>query len=452
MENNTFDKLPKKFQENMSKLLGDKIGLYKKVMSEKHQRGIRINPLKTNYAHVLQMFDCKLEKVPYEENGYVFDSDEKVGNLPEHISGMIYAQEPSSMMPVNAVKIPDDAIVLDMCAAPGGKSTQIAQRIPSGVLVSNEIVLSRAKILYSNIERLGEINTIVTNETPKGFAEKMPCTFDYVFVDAPCSGEGMFRKDPDTISEWSNENIVANSKRQLEILECADKCLKTGGKIVYSTCTFSETENENVILKFLENHDYEVIPAEKEVSVWTAESTIIKGARRFYPFSGKGEGQFVCVIKKRFEDGFCKNHKTKIEFLQKKDEKLVREFLTENFDIPFSFELVVLHGTVHLVNEKMTKLLGFGVNTISAGVKICTIEKGVIKPHHALFSCLGRYAKYKFELEGDNFFKYVHGEELDAGECKNKMFYTMSYKGASVGGGKCTQGKMKNLFPKGLRL
>ena len=452
MGSNIFDITPQIFQENMKKLLGKNIEHYKKTMEDKPFRGIRINPIKAEQNIVLEKFGMFMERVPYEQNGYVFHSEEKIGNSPEHVSGMIYLQEPSSMMPVNAVELQDGAVVLDMCAAPGGKSTQIAQKIQNGVLVSNEIILSRAKILYSNIERLGERNTIVTNETPDNLAVKLPNIFDYVFVDAPCSGEGMFRKDPETIREWSNENIVANSKRQLDILENADKCLKQNGYIVYSTCTFSEIENEKVILNFLENHDYEVVEANSKLNVWTIESSQIKGARRFYPFSGKGEGQFVCVLKKCAINNLQNAVKKKVEYLQKNVKEQVQKFLSDTFDIPFSYQLIVLHDTVHIVSDEMISILESGINALSAGVKVCTIEKGIIKPHHGLFSSLGQYAKYKFELSDEDFYKYIHGEELEAKNCTNKMFYAMTYKGTCVGGAKCTLEKLKNYYPKGLRI
>ena len=248
--------LDESFVKNMKILLAEDYGLYEAAMHEKPIRGIRCNPLKISKQKFLNIFPHKLEQISYEENGFVLETDEKLGNGLLHMSGCFYLQEPSSMMPVACLNVDSDARVLDLCAAPGGKSSQVAVKIPDGLLVSNEIVTNRAKVLFSNIERMGIRNSVVLNDTPDNIAGKLEGFFDAVIVDAPCGGEGMFRKDPSTIEEWNIDRLESNHQRQIEILKSADKCLKQGGKLVYSTCTFSEIENEDVILEFLENHDY----------------------------------------------------------------------------------------------------------------------------------------------------------------------------------------------------
>ena len=444
--------LDESFVKNMKILLAEDYGLYEAAMHEKPIRGIRCNPLKISKQKFLNIFPHKLEQISYEENGFVLETDEKLGNGLLHMSGCFYLQEPSSMMPVACLNVDSDARVLDLCAAPGGKSSQVAVKIPDGLLVSNEIVTNRAKVLFSNIERMGIRNSVVLNDTPDNIAGKLEGFFDAVIVDAPCGGEGMFRKDPSTIEEWNIDRLESNHQRQIEILKSADKCLKQGGKLVYSTCTFSEIENEDVILEFLENHDYQILEVPDSVKKCTRPGTKIKEARRFYPFSGKGEGQFVCVLQKKSEtDEWTRTKKPSVNFLGRKDKEIVNVFLKENFDIPFDYELIVLHESVMLVRSSIIDVCSSGLNIINAGVRVGSIEKGVLRPHHQLFTALGDYSKHKHEMNDEDAKKYVHGEELSVEHGANG-YYTMFVCGASIGGAKCSNGKLKNLYPKGLRI
>lgn len=447
-----FGKLPSEYVENMKYLLGDDFDKYKQSLNKDSVRGLRINPLKTTLENFNRVCEFDTSVVPYEKYGRVLTTKEKLGNLPLHASGMIYMQEPSSMLPVSTIEYSGDEKVLDLCAAPGGKSSQVASYVQDGLVVSNEIVTARAKILFSNIERLGIKNSIILNDTPENISNKLTGYFDVVLVDAPCSGEGMFRKDPDTIEEWSASGVLFNAKRQLEILDCADKCLKCGGKLIYSTCTFSEIEDEDVIINFLNNHNYSIQEVKQECNNWTTHGTKIKEARRFFPFTGNGEGQFVCVLQKNEEEEIFEiNKRITANFLKGKDKELVINFLKENFEFDFNYNLVYIKDDIMLVNDEMLKLLPQKINIINAGTRIGTIEKGVLKPHHQLFSALGGFAKNKINLTETDYKKYVHGEELDI-DSKLKGYACVSIFGASLGGGKCVNGKLKNLYPKGLRI
>jgi len=447
------NRLDESFIEKMKKLLGDKYNLYVNALEKNPVRGIRFNPIKIDKKLFENNFNYDIKPVAYEKNGYILNTEEKLGNSLLHLAGCFYIQEPSSMMPVACLDVQSDAKVLDLCASPGGKSTQVAVKIPYGLLVSNEIVTSRSKILFQNIERLGIQNSIILNDTPLSISEKLPNVFDVILVDAPCGGEGMFRKDPDTIKEWSQDRLLSNHQRQIEILECADKCLKSNGKIIYSTCTFDEIENENVILEFLENHDYIVLQVPSSVKECTDSGTKVPLARRFYPFTGNGEGQFVCVLEKQGEcSDFADIQKNfKPVEISKKDNILVREFIDNNFNIPFDYELIMMHNNIMLVFGDMIKLIKSGVNVVNAGVRVGSIEKGVLKPHHQLFSALGVYSKFKYELSENEAKKYVHGEELGI-ENGHSAYYTVTYLGAALGGAKCVQNRLKNLYPKGLRI
>ena len=231
--------LPKEFSERMKLLLKDDYELYLKALEEPAVRALRVNTAKISVDDFLKICPFDLKKIPYVSNGFYFDYD-RIGNHPFHHAGMFYVQEPGAMAPAECIDIDPEWTILDMCAAPGGKSTQLKNKLgENGVLVSNEIIPSRCKILTGNIERLGLLNTVTTCMDSKKIASAFPKTFDLIMVDAPCSGEGMFRKDENAILEWSEENVKMCAERQKQILQIAEKLVAAGGKLVYSTCTFS---------------------------------------------------------------------------------------------------------------------------------------------------------------------------------------------------------------------
>ena len=224
--------------------------------------GLRVNPLKLSPSEFLSRHrslfsDQSLAPVPWTPEGFYYDEQDRPGKSPLHEAGIYYIQEPSAMSAAQAVTLPDKAhpLVLDLCAAPGGKSTQLAGKMMGeGLLVANEIVSSRAKILSQNIERLGISNALVLNETPDRLAERFPDTFDCILVDAPCSGEGMYRKNDIALTEWSSGNVKMCAERQARILDAAAQMLAPGGRLVYSTCTFAPDEDEAAICRFITAH------------------------------------------------------------------------------------------------------------------------------------------------------------------------------------------------------
>ena len=251
-------KLPTDFSEEMKIILGKDYNIYEKLMDKEAFRGISLNRLKADNTDILP-FDT--EKCPFYQNGYYISCDEKgIGNTPLHHAGVFYVQEPSAMSAVTLLDVQKGDKVLDLCAAPGGKSAQIASCLQNtGLVWSNEIVKNRAQILLSNFERMGISKGIVSSCHPDILCQKLQGYFDKVLVDAPCSGEGMFRKNPDAIREWSREHVLSCAERQLSILNSAANAVKNGGILVYSTCTFSFEENEGVIKRFLaENPDFEM--------------------------------------------------------------------------------------------------------------------------------------------------------------------------------------------------
>lgn len=446
--------LPKEYETRMRKLLGDDFDKYLNELQNPPVKAFRVNTDKISVEDFEKINIFSTEKIPYVENGYYLNY-EKVGNHPYHHAGLIYVQEPAAMAPAECVDIESDWFILDMCAAPGGKSTQLKNKLgENGVLVSNEIISSRCKILTGNVERLGLKNTVITCMDTEKLAFRFQNTFDLVMVDAPCSGEGMFRKEEIAISEWSEENVSMCAKRSAEILENAVKTLKSGGYIVYATCTFSLEENEMLIDAFLQNHpEFELVPANERVVKATADGVKFEGckcenigfARRFYPHISKGEGQFMAVLHHKGEkmaNAFYNAPKPKID-------KIITDFLDDtliNYDKNY---INLYNGNPIYYNNRLPIA---DRTAFCCGVTIGEIRKNYILPHHQFFMALGDNFKRKIDLsvESAELSKYLHGEEFDT-NCPNG-WAVVTVDGCSVGGVKVSNGRAKNHYPKGLRL
>lgn len=446
--------LPLEFQERMKKLLGAEYEDFIKSYDEKPVRAFRVNTDKISLADFEKINIFSTEKIPYVENGFYFDYD-GIGNHPYHHSGMIYIQEPAAMVPAESIEINPDWKVLDLCAAPGGKSSQIKNKLgENGVLVSNEIVPSRCKILTGNMERMGFKNVVTTCMSPQKIAKEFPEIFDMIMVDAPCSGEGMFRKEEIAIDEWTPENVKMCAERQAEILDCAVKMLKAGGYIVYSTCTFSLEENEIMVDSFLQKYpNFELVPVTQMVRENTADGIKFDGckcekihyARRCYPHKTKGEGQFVAVLHNTNENY---GSSSKNDVKKEKIDKTVIDFLDDTL-VSYNKDYVQIYNgnPVYFTPDfPIRKGAAF-----SCGVTIGEIRKNYIQPHHQLFMAMGECFKREIELSADSeeIKKYLHGEEFET-DCENGWAVVL-VDGCTVGGVKVSNGRAKNHYPKGLR-
>ena len=452
--------LQKSFLDRMKTLLGEEYDAFINAMQSDPVRGLRVNKIKCDEGYALSEGRFKLEKIPYVDNGYILCEGEGIGLTPEHHAGMIYMQDPGAMSALSAIDIKEGEWALDACAAPGGKSSQVAERIGDrGFLLSNEYVPKRAKIIVGNFERLGIKNAMVTSldtaEFPKMFRE----VFDLIVCDAPCSGEGMFRKSDEALEDWSEENVKSCAERQLYILKNLIPALKAGGRLVYSTCTYSLEENEMTVAAIMEAHpELELIPAEKRLIPYTADGIDFDGrhpemklARRFYPHVSKGEGQFVAVMKKRendedrstilYKDGATSPSKSEIQ--------LVEKFLKETFDVAPKGRFIKQGDFISLVTHDLPIPQR---SVFMPGVVIGEIQKNILKPHHQLFSAFGKDMKLKVNLTaGDaRVEKYLRGEEIEYPDIENG-YCVITYRGAAVGGGKAVGGRIKNHYPKGLR-
>lgn len=447
--------LPTEFAERMKKLLGDEYENYEKALQEEPVRAFRVNTEKISLSDFENINIFGSEKIPYVQNGFYLDFD-KVGNHPYHHAGMIYVQEPGAMAPAECVDIKPDWKILDMCAAPGGKSTQLKNKLgENGILVSNEIISSRCRILTGNIERLGLHNTVTTCMDTGKLAKLFPDTFDLIMVDAPCSGEGMFRKEEIAIDEWSLENVKKCAERQTEILENAAIALKNGGYIVYATCTFSLEENEMMIDAFLQSHpEFEIVPVNEKVRENTSDGIFFEGckcenihfARRFYPHKSRGEGQFMAVLHNKNE-GYDFGIKFSPE--KTKIDRVVTDFLDDVLTSYDKSDVTMYNGNPVYFTPDFEIKKG---TAFSCGVTIGEIRKNYIQPHHQFFMAMGKYFKRKIELspDSDEMKKYLHGEEIPA-DCENG-WAVITTNGCAVGGAKVVGGRAKNHYPKGLRI
>ena len=459
--------LPQDFMIRMQEMLGDEYDDFLQSYENTNYQALRVNRLKGNVEDFLSIcsFSDELSPVTWTCDGLYYPETTRPGKHPLHEAGAYYIQEPSAMMPAALLDAQPGERVLDLCAAPGGKSTQIASAMQQqGILISNEIHPARAKILSENMERMGVRNAIVTNESPQTLAPHFPIYFDRIMVDAPCSGEGMFRKNEEAISQWSLENVQLCADRQDEILDCADLMLRPGGTLVYSTCTFATLENEGSISRFLQRHsDYEVIEQ-----------------RRLWPHLIKGEGHFVAVLKKskiantdvrvsgagigKSEIYLKEGSLEVVSNLSKKKNKkagqagddlaALQDFLSTTIALPLSGKIERFGEQIYLLPEAAPSLAGLRV--LRAGLHLGTVVKNRFEPSHALALTLcpkDSIFKVMLTSASEETYRiacnYIGGQTFPLdGE---KGWYLICLDGYSLGWGKLAGGIMKNHYPKGLR-
>ncbi len=480
--------LPQQFLDRMQEMLGEESAAFLATFEQEKYQALRLNALKKNMdgcsaaevfgsgeadlAEAHHTVFANLSKVPWAENGYYYEGSDQPGKHPYHEAGIYYIQEPSAMAPVTMLEVQPGERVLDLCAAPGGKSTQIAAALQGkGLLVCNEIHPARAKILSENVERMGIWNACVTNETPKHLSEVFVEYFDRILVDAPCSGEGMFRKNEVACEEWSPENVELCASRQDEILDCAAKMLRPGGRLVYSTCTFAPLENEGSISRFIErNPEFYVVPItniDKQSlfgdlcdgrAEWASNpATNIENTLRLWPHHIKGEGHYAAVLQKRGEvpENYAPLAAGGIEKgLGIKELGEFPEFAKENLKLDFatlkSAKYLKFGDNIYLAPENMPSVKGLKV--LRPGLHIGTLKKNRFEPSHALALAISpKDAVHVWNLSSeDSVIKgYLNGQTFPAeGE---KGWYLICVDGFSIGWSKLAGGIMKNHYPKGLR-
>lgn len=429
--------LPEKFLARMQQQLGDEYDEYLRSLQRPRAVALRFNPLKGD----IPALPFVGEPVPWEPMGYYYDPDSRPGLHPYHEAGVYYLQEASAMASAALLEPQPGEIILDLCAAPGGKSTQIAGRMQGqGLLVSNEIHPKRAKVLSRNIERLGIGNAVVTNEAPAALADRFPGFFHRIMVDAPCSGEGMFRKEEAAITDWSEENVEMCARRQAEILDCAAAMLRPGGRLVYSTCTFAPQEDEEAVEAFLARHpEFEAEPVN---APWFQESR--PGMYRLWPHKLLGEGHFAAVLRKMD----CEETAPARE--SEKPQRLPDAFLrfAKELDIQLPQGQAVAFGdTLYWMPRQMPPLQKLRV--LRPGLELGTLKKDRFEPSHALALWL-KHCKNEISLnpESKELAAYLHGEAIP---CAKRGWCLVKAGAYSLGWGKGDGNQLKNHYPKGLR-
>ncbi|MCI8611398.1 MAG: hypothetical protein HFE66_05715 [Clostridiales bacterium] len=448
--------IPKAFLSRMQTLLGEAYPAFLREMENAPVRALRGNPLKCTAFSAPT--DIETEPLPFSGGGYIFYSD-SIGRHPLHHAGAFYVQDPSAISTVAAVTslLRPGMRILDLCAAPGGKCTQLAGALhETGMLVANEISRERCRILRQNIERMGVRNAVVTSLDSEKILAYYPSFFDFVLVDAPCSGEGMFRKYPEAVEEWSEDNVVMCARRQKKILADAAGTVVGGGYLLYSTCTFSLEENEQVIHWFLETHpEFTLRPVSADVAAVTANGISVGGqdlsaARRFYPHLISGEGQFLCLLQK--EDGLRgeTQFQNALRPLTKEEEKAARVFFTDALGyIPQ--RLSGLRDNVVWIPDGMD---GCPPGAFCCGVPVGNVTKGRLIPHHHLFSAYGGKFLRKVDLPAASpqCGAYLRGEGFLWDDGVDNGWCAVHIDGIPCGGGKIVDGYVKNHYPKGLRI
>ena len=442
--------LPIEFCERMRELTGDEYDDFIKSYDTQINKGVRINTLKCSDS--LPMLNS-CEKIQWCEDGYYADNLSINGNHPYHASGVVYFQEPSAMAVACGMPIGENAKILDLCAAPGGKTTHIGARMGNhGLLLSNEIIPKRAAVLSENVERMGLTNTIVTNESPRQLSERFEGFFDGIIVDAPCSGEGMFRKEPQAVEEWSVNHTLSCAVRQKNILDDAYKMLKCGGYIMYSTCTFSYDENESVVQYMIDKYNMQLCHIDGLDMLSDGIGDGMQDCRRIFPHKNKGEGHFMALLRRTEESNPAKVHQKKKE--KRKDTQLdlainlYREFEKSALNAKLDGEFVLFGDNLYLMPEyiNLDKL-----RVLRCGLHLGITKRNRFEPSHALSHALPAdmyINRIEFSLNSDEIKRYMHGETLS-----NSMngWCIITADGYSIGWGKGSNGIVKNHYPKALR-
>ncbi|MBR3974094.1 MAG: RsmB/NOP family class I SAM-dependent RNA methyltransferase [Oscillospiraceae bacterium] len=427
--------LPEAFLERMKGQLGEEFDAFLASLERPRAVALRFNPLKGEAPELPFVGN----PVPWEPEGYYYDPDSRPGLHVYHEAGVYYLQEASAMSPVALLDPQPGERVCDLCSAPGGKTTQIAGRMMGeGFLLCNEWSPKRAKILSRNIERMAVANALVTNEDTARLAERFPEQFDKVLIDAPCSGEGMFRKEEAAVTDWSQETVEMCARRQAEILHNGAQLVRPGGRLVYSTCTFAPEEDEEAVAAFLAAHpDFE-----PEIIDTPWFSPVENGGHRMWPHKLLGEGHFAAVLRKK-GDADC-------DFTPAQGEKLPKEWLSFAKELGITLppgKAVRFGQSLYWAPEDMPDIAKLKV--LRPGLELGTVKKDRFEPAHALALWLKTCANTQdFAPDSAEMAKYIHG---DVAPSEKKGWCLVTAGGYSIGWGKGDGKVLKNHYPKGLR-
>lgn len=458
--------LPKLFENRMRELLGGEFEEYAACFDQKNYSGLRVNTLKVSPEEFEKISPYKIKRIPWIENGYFYDEKDQPAKHPFYYAGLYYIQEPSAMTPASLLPVNPGDKVLDLCAAPGGKSTELAARLKGeGVLVANDISNSRAKALLKNIELFGVKNAVIVSEAPSKLVNYFEGYFDKILVDAPCSGEGMFRKSPSVMKNWEQYGVDYYNKLQKEIIICAAKMLKPGGSMLYSTCTFSPEENEGTMAFLLKQcpgfHVINPLEGKENTKVsyegfsygrpeWVDGPKELKNCIRLWPHKIQGEGHFIALLKKeRVEEGqaFYDAGKEKINLSEEASEFLKQIGLdTELKNIRIRDE------RLYLIPKEVPNLKGLRI--MRQGLYLGEMKKNRFEPGQAL-ACALKKSNYKKIVNLDAAdpltIKYLKCETIPLEGEYRDGWNLVCTDGYPLGWGKLSGGVLKNKYLPGWR-
>ncbi len=464
--------LPEKYLENMKELLGTDFDAYIESFNDSRLYGLRVNTMKISVEDFLKICPFKLTPIPWIENGFYYSEDDKPAKHPYYFAGLYYIQEPSAMTPANVLPVEEGDIVFDMCAAPGGKSTELGAKLNgSGLLVTNDISNSRAKALLKNVEVFGIPNVYVVSEDPKNIQPGFNEFFDKILIDAPCSGEGMFRKDNKLIKSWEKTGPEFYAKIQRDIILTGADMLKPGGKMLYSTCTFSKLEDEETVRHLLINrpdmHLIDIKHYDGFSSGFTYDDELknmhLEKTVRIFPHKMEGEGHFVALFEKKSDGetpfkGHGIIHKQKNTKLATELEDFLGKLNkdTVNFDIENAKDNIMIKDNyVYLCSPYMPGQKGMRI--MRTGLLLGELKKNRFEPSQALAMVL-KMSDYpdviNLPASDERVIKYLKGETLDLPEFDGKTgdgWNLFCVDGYPLGWGKFKNGSLKNKYLAGWR-
>ena len=454
--------LPEKFLSRMETMLGDEFPAFLQSYDFPRKFGLRVNTNKISVEKFLEISPFHLEPIPWIDNGFFYDEHDRPSRHPYYFAGLYYLQEPSAMTPANRFFVNPGEYVLDLCAAPGGKATELGAKLQGkGFLVANDISNSRAKALLRNLELFGIKNSMVTNEAPAKLAKYFPEFFDKILVDAPCSGEGMFRKDPDVAKTWDETRPEFFSKLQKEIVTQAISMLKPDGELLYSTCTFSPEENEGMISFILENFpEIELLNLSgykgftKGNPDWGNKEPCLEKCVRIFPHHMEGEGHFLALMKK--SGSSVSNRTSPSAKPDKTSKKLLDEFF-KAMENPFDFSRIdIRNENVYYLPEADTSSLK-GIKFLRNGLFLGELKKNRFEPSQPFAMSLQMkdfHNIVNLSSDDERVMRYLKGETLvlNEDEASQKGWHLVCTDGFPLGWGKVVGTTLKNKYPAGWRL
>ncbi|MCR1840329.1 RsmF rRNA methyltransferase first C-terminal domain-containing protein [Murimonas intestini] len=480
-------KLPEAFADKMKNILGKEYEAFEAGYDMPRQYGLRVNTLKISTEKFEHIAPFHLTKIPWIENGYYYEEEDAPSRHPYYYAGLYYLQEPSAMTPASRLPVNPGEKVLDLCAAPGGKATELGARLRGeGLLVANDISASRAKALLKNVEVFGIPNSFLINEVPGNISDRFEEFFDKILVDAPCSGEGMFRKEPEVMKAWSEDKPAACARVQKEIILQAAKMLRPGGMLLYSTCTFSPEENEQVIQYLLDNReDFELVPAKGYDGFSEGRPDLaggneeLKKCVRIWPHKMQGEGHFLALLHKKgdslntgaaavtsaVQDGQQKEEKAVVpaseglkgaKNITKTDKAVLEEFFCDVYmDIDWS-RVEIRKGQVYYVPGALGEQRG--VNFLRNGLYLGELKKDRFEPSQSFAMALHK-SDYRiclnFPWTDSRVSKYLRGETVTVDDMpikRQRGWQLICVNGYPLGWGKLVNGLLKNKYLPGWRM